>query len=952
MRFYEDLTRICENRLSQRAYYIPENEGAYISLNGVWDFKFYERDFEEALFEREWDKIDVPSCWQVRGYERPNYSNVAYPFPYDPPYVPAENPMGVYRRTFELTNTTNRTYIMFEGVSSCLELYINGRYVGYSEGSHLQAEFDITDFVTEGKNTVTAKVRKWCKGSYLEDQDQFRHNGIFRDVYLLSRPDGHIKDIKLTTKDNVIDILFEGEGEVTLFDKNGSMLDKATGKNKLSFKLENPVKWNAEKPYLYKLVFKYKDEVITQKIGFVTYEIGKENEFLVNGVEVKIKGVNHHDTHPYNGWTMTSEEIRQDLELMKKLNINTVRTSHYPPSPEFLNICDEIGLYVMVENDIETNGIMNRDAGGWGYDCVDNTLWLCENPEWERAFVERMERTYHRDKNHCSVFSWSTGNENGFGINQYAMIDFIRRNDSSRLVHCCDASNISEMSEQFGKDISHYADIADMFSKMYETPPVVEERAKNTNFKYPYFLCEYSHAMGNGPGDVMDYWNIIYKYKKLIGGCVWEWADHTVIEGGAAKYGGDFEGELTHNDNFCADGMVLCDRKLKAGSLDIKAAYQYMDCYLSGEELTVLNRYDFTNLCEYEFVYQVKVDGEVKEEKILVLDIEPKQTAKLKITLPKECRLGAYIHCYLYDNSGYCVAQKQLEIPVTSVKEEKEVKPADVNHNEFDIIFSGDNFKYTFSKNLGTFVSLVKNGEEQLEAPVKLTSMRAPIDNERKIKQYWYWQNHWEGENIDRHFEKVYECSLDGSCITVKGSLAGVSRIPYFKYTAEYTVFADGTIKTELSGKIKENCMWLPRLGFEFKIPYEKSEFKYYGMGPYESYCDMHHGSMVDWYESDADSEYVDYIMPQEHGNHCDTRVLEIKNGLAFESECMEINVSRYTSMMLMKAMHTNELEKDGSTIVRIDYKCSGIGSASCGTQLLDKYRLAEKDIQFEFYIK
>ena len=950
MRIYENLSKICDNREPQRAYYMPNN---CVMLNGEWNFKFYEADFEESYIEKEWGKIDVPSCWQARGYESPNYVNVAYPIPYDPPFVPTKNPMGIYMREFDVTDTSRKTYIVFEGVSSFLELYINDKYVGYSMGSHLQAEFDISDFVVKGKNKITAKVRKWCLGTYLEDQDSFRYNGIFRDVYLLSRPEGHIRDIDIKTEKNSINISFDGEAEVSVYDADEKLISSQYAKKAVSFEIEAPVLWNAEKPYLYEVKFEYKGEVITQKVGFVTYGIGESYEFLVNGREVKLKGVNHHDTHPENGWTMTDKEIMDDLLLMKKLNINTIRTSHYPPTPKFLEMCDELGFYVMLETDLETHGGVNREAGGKGYDCLGNPEWPCENPEFAEAFLERMERAYNRDKNHACIFSWSTGNESGHGKNHVAMLEYIKSVDKKRLTHAEDASKESEMSEFYGVDTTSYADRTDIYSRMYESTEGMLQKAENPDFKHPYFLCEYAHAMGNGPGDVCDYWDIIYKYPKLIGGCIWEWADHTFLENGVAKYGGDFKCEVTNDGNFCCDGMVFYDRSLKAGSLEIKAAYQYMDCALAGDELEVLNRYDFTNLSEYTFKYEVKVDGEVIEENTLSLDIEPKAKKRIKISLPEKAGLGAFVNCYLLDKSGYAVAQKQLEIKVKEDGKKLCGAPCAVSETDSFIIFEGDGFKYRFSKDLGTFVSIEKAGKEQLGAPIRITSMRAPVDNERNIKNKWYWENIWQGENIDRQFDKVYSCERRNNEVTVTASLAGVSRTPYFRYTVKYSVFADGTVKTELSGKVKECCMWLPRLGFEIIAPYENAGFRYFGMGPYENYADMHHASMIDFFDSSADKEYVPYVMPQEHGNHTRVKLLSIKDGLSFKAETeMEINVSNYGAKALAAAMHTDELRKSGQTVIRIDYKNSGLGSNSCGPVLLEKYRLSEKDIKFTFYMR
>ena len=950
MKKYENPKYISEKRLPQRSYYMPET--GVISLNGVWDFKYYEADFEEEFAGKEWGKIPVPSCWQCEGYGNPNYANVAYPIPVDPPYVPDMNPMGVYRREFEIRDDKRKTYIVFEGVASCLELYINGKFAGYSEGSHLQAEFDISGYVIKGKNEIVAKVRKWCSGTYLEDQDCFRYNGIFRDVYVLSRPEGHIKDIDITTEQNKVVIRLEGKCKVRLLD-NGKLLSESFADGKTEFEVTNPIRWNAEKPYLYELVFEYEDEIIRRKFGFVSYGIGRDKEFLVNGVEVKLKGVNRHDTHSERGWCMSDDDLRNDLLLMKKLNINTIRTSHYPPHPKFLDMCDELGFYVILETDIELHGMTSREASLFDYDFLNNPIWPCSNPDWKDAFIDRMERAYMRDKNHPSIFAWSTGNESGHGENHLAMIEYIRSKDKKRLVHSEDASRISEQTEKYGEVVREFADRPDIFSRMYEDIEGIRKKAENPDFKYPYFLCEYSHAMGNGPGDVADYWELIYNHKKLIGGCIWEWKDHTVLVDGVPKYGGDFEGEITHDGNFCADGMVFHDRSLKAGSLEIKYVYQNIDCSLCGDTLTVLNRFDFTNLSEYEFEYRVKADGEVISKEKLVLDVEPKRSAEIKLSLPENCNLGAYVECFLYDKDGDLVAKKQLDISAAIKKTEKCEVPATAEENGNFIIFSGENFEYRLSKDLGTFVSMKKNGAEQLAAPVKITSARAPIDNERKIYQQWYWMNAWQAENLDRQFEKVYECTCENNRITVRGSLAGVSRTPYFRYTVTYTVFADGRIDVSLCGKVKENCVWLPRLGFEFKLPKERCDFRYFGMGPYENYIDMHRASTVDWYESNAAREYVNYIVPQEHGNHTKTKVLEFAEGLCFESEKgMEFNVSEYTMKALKDAKHQDELQKSDFINLRIDYKNSGIGSASCGPELLDKYRLSEKEIKFEFSIR
>ncbi len=946
MRFYEDLSHIAENRLPQRAYYIPENAGAYTLLNGEWDFKYYKADFLEKETDEFTNKIPVPSCWQLYGYDSPNYTNIFYPYPYNAPYVPDENPMGVYRTYFDVADTEKKSYLVFEGVSSNLELFVNGKYVGYTQGSHLQAEFDISDFVNNGKNELVAKVRKWCSGSYLEDQDAFRMNGIFRDVYLLSRPEGHLRDIKITTERNNIVIETQGSAKVELYDK-GELIASSNDSSKCTFTVENPIKWNAEKPYIYELVFTYKDEVIRRKIGFVEYSLNSESAFCVNGVPVKLKGINRHDTHPTKGWYVSEEDMLYDLTQMKKLNINTVRTSHYPPHPKFLDMCDELGFYVMLETDLETHGIAFRKHTAQGYDMLtDPDAWIGNQPAWLTPFMERMERAYNRDKNHTCIFSWSTGNESGHCLNHYEMIKYLRATDSKRLIHCEDCSRLS---------LTHpeYAERTDIFSQMYFSFDDVKAYAEDKTKTQPMFLCEYSHAMGNGPGDVKDYWDIFNKYPKLIGGCIWEWADHTVLVDGVAKYGGDFN-ELTHDSNFCADGLVFHDRSFKAGSLNTKAVYQYMDCTLSGNVLTVTNLYNFTNLCEYTFKYESTVDGKVVEAKEMKIGLEPGESTSFEVNVADNCTLGAFVNCYLYDETGYEVATKQLVVDCECKPCEMCADEAKIEETNSEYIVKAEEYRYVISKHYGEIVSIEKDGIEQLSDRVKLTVMRAPTDNERKIKSFWYKDTgDWHAEGFDRLFNKCYDCTCDGNKITVKGSLAAVSRLPFLYYETTYTFAADGSVKVELSGDVREDCIWLPRLGFEFRVPYENDKFTYFGMGDGENYCDMHHHAKIGLYASGADREYVNYIMPQEHGNHIATKVLDINNSLNFRSnDGFEFNVSHYSAMTLMRAMHTDELTKENCTIVRIDYKDSGIGSNSCGPELLPKYRLCEKHIEnFTFYI-
>lgn len=951
LKIYEDLTKTRVNTAPLRSHYIPydtlegalsgkpENSKFYKLLNGVWDFTYYGHDTEEGSSAGKSGKINVPGNWQMQGYDKPWYTNVNYPFPIDPPYVPDENPMGVYTKTVELPDEWRgrRTYIVFEGVSSCLELHVNGNFVGYSSCSHAPAEFELTDYLVHGKNTITAKVRKWCVGSYLEDQDFFRLSGIFRDVYLLSRDISHLTDVEIKADDKKI--TYDGEGEFTVYDASGKEAD-----------LSSPVLWNAEKPYLYTAVVQHCNEYIPQKIGMRKIEVSDKGELLINGVSVILKGVNHHDTHPKYGYYIPEDEMLSELKLMKKLNINCIRTSHYPPTPKFLDLCDELGFYVVDETDIEIHGFVSRYA--WykenhGYYDMESMDWICRRPEWKDEFVGRLELMVERDKNHACVIFWSLGNESGYGENHTAMYKWAKERDNSRLVHYEGASCVEN------KDVPFEKVLMDMSSYMYMDSETLEKRAQDNDMR-PLFLCEYSHSMGNGPGDIYDYMKLFRKYPKLIGGCIWEWADHTVIgKNGTCLYGGDF-GELTDDGNFCCDGLVFADRSLKAGSLEAKAVYQPFSSEFDGKTLTIHNLFDFTDLNEYTICYTVESDGICVYSANLSADVAPheSQSLVLDLNLPVECKLGCYLNISLVDKDGFEVAstQHKLDVPV---KAELPCNTSDsivINKERDTITVSGNGFKHIFNAHTGMLSDI--NGLTDGEA--RLTAWRAPTDNDRNIKKSWGYINgdNLGGENINRLCPKVYDCSISGNTITVKGSLSGISRFPFFRYTAEYSFFDDGSINVSLNGKVREGCIELPRLGFEFSLPKNSAKFRYFGMGPEETYCDMHHFAKMGMYESDAASEYVPYIMPQEHGNHFNTKCLETEDGLCFTAkDSFEINVSEYTSEALTEAMHTDELKKSDKTIVRIDYKNAGIGSNSCGPRLLEKYRFDDKDIDFNFRI-
>lgn len=939
MRHYENPECTSENREKPRSYYIPQGCSEYQLLNGMWKFAYFERDIDVPEKIEAWDTIPVPSCWQLHGYENPNYTNTNYPFPCDPPYIPNDNPCGVYERTFLLEKKWGNVYFVLEGVSSCAYLSVNGKYVGYTQGSRLQAEFDITKFVHEGENIITVKVLKWCCGSYLEDQDAFRHNGIFRDCYVLQRPVGHIKDLEMIPRDNEIAVHIEGEARLRIY-KGEELLLSTDMCNDYVYQVESPVLWNAEKPFLYKVELERNGEVICLKAGLRKVEISEKFELLINGTSVKLHGVNHHDTSKTGGWYQTNEEFKKDLELMKELNINCIRTSHYPPAPKFLELCEEMGFYVICETDIETHGFIRRYPNvKYTYDMSSND-WPATDLRWKKEHMERMQRMVETYKNFASVISWSTGNESGHGCNHVDMIRWTRGRDNTRLIHCEDASSRGQIHN------------ADMYSRMYASVEKLEEWALSNEINMPVFLCEYSHAMGNGPGDVYAYNEMFDKYEKLIGGCIWEWADHVVEVDGVQKYGGDFEGELTNDGNFCCDGLVFSDRSFKAGSYEAKAAYQPIRTKYQDGILSVYNRLDFTDLSEYTLILRMEADGEPVWERKMTVDAAPHSEVQITIEdIEKwQAEYGVYLQVIL-KKDGKESARTEHAMPYLK-KAECCKKSAALQEEKHYIYAEGERYRYVFSKHYGAFESIVIDGKEQLAGKISLTAFRAPTDNDTHLKAYWSNVNIWQGENLDCLFEKVYDCYIDDGTIVVEGSLAGVSRKPLTKHTMRIRIFEEGEIQIRLHATLRKDAVWLPRFGFEMELPSTSDTFTYYGKGPLENYSDMSHASYVGEYTSTAKKEYVNYVRPQEHGNHAKVKWLRIGEMEIVAQNEMEIQVSEYSTKALAVANHTDELVADGKVHLRVDYKVSGLGSNSCGPGLAEQYRVNDKEIDFVVFIR
>ena len=998
-KIYENPQFLSENREKEHAYFIPyqseeaaksgkkEKSEYYRLLNGDWNFRYFERciDVPEEVFEKSyslggWDKIPVPCNWQFVGYDVPQYLNISYPFPVDPPYVPVDNPAGVYAFDFTLSQDwiNRRSFIVFEGVNSCIELYINGNRVGYSQGSRMPAEFDITNYVTVGKNRLTVKVLKWCDGSYMEDQDAFRLSGIFRSVYLVSRSRSYLRDVFIKTETDrqyrnwTVNAELEFVGDFaltcTLLDDNGIELQtKSVTGGQVSFDVQNPKRWTAETPVVYRLLFRYESEVIPVIFGFRKVGVSDQGELLINGISVKLKGVNRHDMHPTLGQYTTTEHMVNDLCLMKQHNINTIRASHYPNTSEFLELCDRYGFYLIQEADIEMHGFATRKACGiWeSY----NSEWLTDKPEWENAFIDRASRMVERDKNHPCIIMWSLGNEAGYGVNHDAMAKWIKNRDSSRLLHY-------ERAVQLEKD----PEIFDVISRMYETVDQVRAFLE-TDEKRPYFLCEYSHAKGTAPGDVFDYWELAYSNPKFIGGCIWEWCDHAIgctdEKGTYYAYGGDFD-EYIHDGHYCVDGLVRPDRVPYSGLREVKAVYQNMWAEVvdnfSGK-IRVTNIYDFTSLQDFDLHWVLERDGEILSYGCLNgLAVEPHQTVEVDLGFerPNDCNWGCHLNltlCTRYDNMwakhGHEVAAVQVDIPVEHAACESHIRkkwPVTYIEDAEYIYVEGVDFLYKFNRLYGGFESIQKNGVEMLAGRTQVGIWRAGADGDKNIKHTWTMtaDSTWnKSENYNKAQARVYNaeaCKVgaDKVIISVSQSICPISKVPLIRSVISYTIEGDGEILVQSKSKVRADATWLPRFGFEFEMPAENQYLTYYGKGPDENYIDLCHHVKTGLFKSKVDSEYVPNVVPQEQGNHTGTKYTNVYDnkgrGLrftAYEGNTFEFRASRYRNEDIDRAKHINELAPSNKTFVRIDYKVSGIGS----TMLLDKYKLAEKEIVFAFSV-
>ena len=1009
--YHKSLKHLHVGTIEPHAYFIPyrsaedakENIRDYsenfIGLLGAWDFRYYPsvtlvpETFEELVpFD---DKIEVPSNWQYhleKGYDKPLYRNVIYPFVVEPPHVPTENPAGLYHRDIVLDKVyleNGDITLNFEGVDSCFYLFVNGKFVGYSQVSHGLSEFDVTPFVNAGHNDIHVLVVKWCDGSYLEDQDMYRASGIFREVYFLRRDKEKIVDYFIHAEPSedfktakiYADIVANANIDLHYSLENADGVEILSGECKVDKEgrvqigtLENPRLWSDEDPYLYTLIFKSGTEVIAETVGVRRIEI-KNCIIYINGKKVKAKGVNRHDSNPLTGHATPMEHILRDLHIMKAHNINMIRTSHYPNDPRFYYLCDKLGFYVIDETDLECHGMGVKYSNP-----------LTDSDEWTEAYLDRARRMLERDKNRPCILIWSVGNESGTGKNHRAEVEYFRSRDNSRLVHLEDESRVSYnlMRTRQNRDVGSYdsrsvlnatddvkvEDIlsyTDFISRMYPDEDMVEYHLSKES-KFPFFMCEYSHAMGNGPGDLAWYWNKIYANDKFFGGCVWEFTDHSVVTGDNRfadphyLYGGDF-GETPSDAEFCVDGLVYPDRRVHTGLLELKQVLRPFRMSYENGILTVKSLRYFTDMSDLSLAYTVEKNGEVVESRILgAISLKPQAKKQYKLFVGREFDGITTLNIYVkrnqatpYSEIGAIVGEEHfvLSDETKTVSPKTIVSSSCTTRGDLVTIAQGET-EVVFSRTSGLITSYKHAGKEMLEAPIRPTFWRAPTDNDRNIRRTW------ESQGLNRLQVICREIVAEqrGEVVLVHTKLSvGASSCPTMAHLdVDYTFLADGTMKIDTNANIAEHVTYLPRFGFAFPLVEGFEDVRYFGFGPYESYEDKREASHLSLFRTTATKNFEPYVRPQENSAHYGCRYADIATpegqGLFFGAESFSLSVSHFSPEYLTQVKHDFELVPEHHTTLIVDYRNSAIGSNSCGPALHHSLRIDEKAFQFTFFVK
>ena len=1000
-RYYEDLSVLHENTMPARAYFIPaskrmdnlvehrEESDRMQLLNGTWKFQYFNSiyDVQEPFFEKDYDtenfdEIQVPSVWQMAGYDTHQYTNIRYPFPFDPPYVPQDIPCGTYAHTFVYHKDENapKAFLNFEGVDSCFYVWINGSYVGYSQVSHMTSEFDITDLLRDGENSIAVLVMKWCDGSYLEDQDKFRMSGIFRDVYILKRPKQAISDYHIKTR--IEDMLAKVEIEMKFYsplnvkisieDRNGAVvaIGSIAEEGTAVLEIASPELWNTENPYLYKLILETENEVIVDHIALRKIEI-KDQVIYLNGQKIKFRGVNRHDSDPVTGFTISLEQITTDLTLMKQHNFNAIRSSHYPNAPFFYEMCDKYGFMVIDEADIEAHGpfmIYRKEDTDYNRFKRWNEK-IADDPVWEEAIVDRVKLMVERDKNRFCIVMWSMGNESAYGCNFEKALEWTKNFDPDRITQY-------ESTRYRNYDETYDYSNLDVYSRMYPALSEIQEYLDKDGSK-PFLLVEYCHSMGNGPGDFEDYFQMIQDNDKMCGGFVWEWCDHAIAHGTAENgktiyaYGGD-HGEEIHDGNFCMDGLVYPDRTVHTGLLEYKNVYRparVISYDKESGELVLHNYMDFDDLKDYvKISYELTQDGLViSKGKLPEVSAAPHSEGKinLKINVPEsgKCYLKFIYHLKkelpLLDEDHILgfdeieVSQKDAKCQLAEKWVEKTVTDSELQVSEDDtqIHIKGREFAYTIDRRTALFTEMKFAGREYLNHPMELNIWRAPTDNDMYIK------SEWKKAYYDKAYTRAYTTEVvqgkHGVKITSHASVVAETVQKILDVTITWKIEAAGKIDADIAVTKDDEFPDLPRFGVRMFLDKKLSAARYFGMGPQESYCDKHQAASHGLYHANVDDLHEDYIRPQENGSHYDCEYVELNNsryGIVVSAEnAFSFNASYYTQEELEKKTHNYELTESDSVVFCVDYALNGIGSNSCGPVVLEQYRFDDVLFRFQF---
>ncbi|OON93037.1 MAG: hypothetical protein ATN31_07145 [Candidatus Epulonipiscioides saccharophilum] len=1023
--YYEDPDTLHLGTEKVRAYYVPlsvNNGSRLIDLNGDdWMVQWFKNIFEvddsikNGILSNP-DTIQVPSCLNILGYDNHHYSNLILPIPFDPPYVPTDNSCATYVKKVHIQKDSDELYYLnFDGVDSCFYLWINGHFVGYSQVSHATSEFNVSSFIQNGENTISVLVLKWCDGTYFEDQDKFRMTGIFRDVYILKRAKNHIKDFYIKTimpgaenylaqkKNSFFSrrVLFGQDNEysnkpaiaINIQDIHGKIdsveIEVFSPQNELlttqkivvdpldyyqfTYYVDEPLLWSAETPYLYLVRLKTNDEIIEQKVGLRYIQI-KDAILFVNGRSIKLKGVNRHDSDPYTGFSITKDQLIMDLKLMKKHNINAIRTSHYPNSPWAYDLYDEYGFYIIAEADIETHNTDHLYGGGrvnYNYDdqiIQDSTFGLlCSDPIYKKTILDRVERCVIREKNHPSIIMWSLGNESGYGPNMEEAAKYIHEIDKDFLVHY--ESSIYEMPDH-QNDLSNL----DVYSRMYMPVDKCEKYCLSDTAK-PLVLCEYSCAMGNGPGDLEDYFAIIYDYDSFAGAFVWEWCDHAIYggiaENGKKKFlfGGD-SGELLHDGSFCVDGLVYPDRRPHTGLFEYKNVWRPIRMTESQDEkgesvLSFTNTMDFLSSNDIlEIRWSLFLDHKKINEGVLHQNIQPRQTVDINLSdfpINNKVREDMYlIFRYVKTKSIRNISDLVpigSELGIDQYILQKVYRRFNGSGPKSQILQNDDqkliirckgSYKYTFDKLRGTLMDVQVDNESLFKKPMEYNIWRAPTDNDKRFLRFW------KTVGYDRMKTKVYESSVSESetftKITFRIGIGAVGIQNFMALNVKFLVHYNGSLSIIMDAQKNEIFPVLPRFGIRMFLANNFATADYIGLGPYESYTDKCRASYYGRFKTTISEMHEDYIVPQENGSHCDCNYLSISSPnytMATVGDGFSFNVSYFTQEELERAKHNFELEESSYAVVCIDNKQNGIGSASCGPMLIDKYKLSETNLNF-----